>query len=201
MTLTVAREADRQEALRAFDIQDPRVRRLREIIRSESYQEGEFTLASGAKSTYFFQLRQTTMHPEGASLIGELLVEFMRREDIHCIGGLELGAVPVVTAAAVMGFQRDYPLDAFFVRKKAKQHGARELIDGHIRPGAEVLIIDDVTTTGGSTLKAVESVADMGCKVIKALAIVDREEGAPQNLAKEGIALYSLLRRSDFGRV
>lgn len=198
MTRPAAHDAQPRAALRAFELDDPRLMRLRDIIRRESYQEGEFVLASGRTSNYFFQLRQTTMHAEGASLIGELLVEFMRARDLHCIGGLEMGAVPVVTAAAVMSFQRGYAVDAFFARKQAKQHGARELIDGHIRPGAEVLMVDDVTTTGGSTLKAVAAIAPLGCTVRTALSVVDREEGAADNLAAAGITLFCLLRRSDF---
>lgn len=198
MSLTMAREANHPEALRPFGRDDKRLRRLRRIIKQESYQEGQFTLASGRTSTYFFQLRQTTMHPEGASLIGDLLVDFMRNENIRCIGGPELGAVPVVSAAAIMGFQRNYPLDAFFVRKEAKKHGARELIDGHVQPGADVLMVDDVTTTGGSILRAVDSIAHMKCKITKALSIVDREEGAPLHLSERGITLYALFTRSDF---
>lgn len=198
MTLTMARGTQHEGALPAFESVDERLHRLREIIRDESYQEGEFRLASGGTSTYFFQLRQTTMHAEGAGLIGDLVVEFMRREGIHCVGGLELGAVPVVSAAAVTAFQQTYPLDAFFVRKAPKQHGAREQIDGHIKRGAEVLAVDDVTTTGKSILDAVEIIADRQCGIAKALSIVDREEGAAENLAGKGITLYSLFRRSDF---
>lgn len=198
MTASMASEVQQDEALRAFDMADPRLERLRQIIAEQSYQEGEFLLSSGRTSTYFFQLRQTTMHAEGASLIGALVVDFMHRSGLHCVGGLEMGAVPVVCAAAVMAFQSGYPLDAFFVRKAAKAHGARELIDGHVRPGAEILMVDDVTTTGGSTLRAVAALAGMDCTVTKALSVVDREEGAAANFAAHGITLYCLFRRSDF---
>lgn len=198
MSLTLAREAYSDEALRAFDLDDPRLRRLRAIIETESYREGQFTLSSGGTSNYFFQLRQTTMHPEGASLIGDLVVDFMRAHAIQSVGGLELGAVPVVSAASVMAFQRGYEIRAFFVRKKAKEHGAKELIDGHIQPQTELLMVDDVTTTGGSILRAIDSIAGMKCKITKALSIVDREEGAAERLAAEGIALHAVFRRGDF---
>src|SRR5579885_2337213 len=110
---------------------DKRWLRLREIIRAQSLKLGEFTLTSGRQSTYLFQLRQTALLPEGAALIGEIIAEYMRRQ--------ELGAISHLKA---------YPVDAFFVRKQAKAHGARERLDGHLRAGAKVLMVDDVATTG-----------------------------------------------------
>ena len=186
------------EALAACSADDKRLRRLHTLIDELSLQRGEFTLSSGRKSNYLFQLRQTTMHPEGASLIGDLIVDFMRQHQIKCVGGLELGAVPVVSAAAVMSFQKDHPVAAFFVRKEAKKHGAKERIDGHILDGEDVLVVDDVTTTGQSMLLTIEPIRHKHCRINKALSIVDREEGAAEFLAERGITLYSFFRRSDF---
>ncbi len=185
---------------RAIEAGDARVRRLREIIRMHALMVGDFTLTSGRKSNYLFQLRAATMHAEGAALIGELMVEFMRAHDLRNIGGLEMGAVPVVAAAAVKSHDMGWPVRAFFMRKKAKEHGARQLIDGWLpeRKGEEVLIIDDVTTTGGSLLKPVEKMREMGFVVRRALSIVDREEGALENLRRHDIELFSILRKSDF---
>jgi orotate phosphoribosyltransferase len=177
---------------------DPRFGRLRDIIASESFLKGDFVLASGRKSNYLFQLRQTTLHPEGAHLIADIIVDFMKAEALDQIGGLELGAVPVVTAVALVSHLKTYPVAAFFVRKAAKEHGARELVNGYLKEGGRALIIDDVTTTGGSILKAVAAVAEKNCYVTKALSIVDREEGAAQELVKAGIQLFSIFRTSDF---
>jgi len=177
---------------------DPRFRRLREIIASKSLLKGDFVLASGRKSNYLFQLRQTTLHPEGAHLIADIIVDFMKAEGLDQIGGLELGAVPVVTAVALDSHLKTYPVAAFFVRKATKEHGARELVNGYLNEGGKALIIDDVTTTGGSILKAVAAVAEKNCSVTKALSIVDREEGAVEELAKAGIQLFSIFRKSDF---
>lgn len=192
-----ANTASPARARRAFPRDDTRLTRLHAIVDAHSLLRGAFQLTGGGTSNYFFQLRQTTMHAEGACLIGELIVDFMRRENIGCIGGLEMGAVPIVAAAAAVSFQKGYPVSAFFVRKQTKAHGAKELVDGYIGEGVTALMVDDVTTTAGSTLRAVEAVASR-CPVTKALAVVDREEGAAENLAAHGIQLYYLLTRSDF---
>jgi orotate phosphoribosyltransferase len=197
MNLGVARKAYDGDSV-AFDLNDQRLRRLRQIITDESLMMGDFTLSSGRKSKYLFQLRQTTLNPEGSTLIGDLFVDFMKRSDLHCAGGLELGAVPVVTAIAVMAFQKGYPLSTFFVRKEPKLHGAREQIDGHLIKGGKVLVVDDVTTSGDSMLDAAKAIRAGGCKIDMALSVVDREEGAAENLASEGIKLFSLFKRQDF---
>ena len=200
MTAPAAQQYD-AKAGDVLDRGDARWLRLREIIRAQSLKVGEFVLSSGRRSTYLFQLRQTTMLPEGAALIGDIIVEYMKRNAITCIGGLEMGAVPIVAATAAMSHLKNYPVDAFFVRKAAKEHGARERIDGFLRPGAEVLMIDDVATTGGSILKAIEGIEGHNCHVRRALAIVDREEGAAQNLAAQGIKLAAIFKRSDFPEI
>jgi orotate phosphoribosyltransferase len=186
-----------------LDRTDARWLRLREIIRVHSLKLGTFTLTSGRQSSYLFQLRQTTLLPEGAALIGEIIVDYMRRHDIACIGGLELGAVPLVASVAAVSHLKGYPVDAFFVRKAPKEHGARERVDGHLRAGSEVLMIDDVATTGGSILKAIEGMKsehpDADCR--RALAVVDREEGAAQNLADAGIRLAAIFKKSDFPEI
>ena len=148
----VAAHDDGAKAEDVLDHSDARWRRLQEIIRAYSLKRGEFVLASGRTSTYLFQLRQTTMLPEGAALIADIIVDYMKRHAIACIGGLELGAVPIVSAVAAVSHLKNYPVDAFFVRKAQKEHGARERVDGFLRADAEVLMIDDVATTGGSIL-------------------------------------------------
>ena len=174
-------------------------KRLHRIIQTESLKVGEFTLSSGRSSKFLFQLRQTTMLGEGASLIGDAIIELMASLNLRAVGGLELGAVPIATAAALAGYRKGYPVDAFFVRKQAKQHGARELVDGYLGHGAEALIVDDVTTAGGSVLKAVENIkVERNCTVSWALSIVDREEGAAENLEQRGVRLLSFFKKSDF---
>lgn len=179
---------------------DSRWGRLHEIIADKSLKFGDFILTSGAHSNYLFQLRQTTMMPEGAALIGEIVVDFMRGRNIRCVGGLELGAVPLVSAISAVSHYKDYPVDAFFVRKSTKTHGARERIDGYVRDGEEVLFVDDVATSGKSILTAVEVMKEEFPRstVRTAFVVVDRQEGATQNLAERGIELVSIFKKSDF---
>ncbi len=141
------------------------------------------------------------MLPEGAALLGEVILEYMCQHSIECIGGLELGAVPLVSSVAVMSHIRALPINAFFVRKLAKEHGARERIDGHLRDGAEVLMVDDVATTGGSILKAVEGIEGHGCCVRRALTVVDREEGTAGVPGRALIQLAAIFRRSNFPEI
>ena len=137
------------------------------------------------------------LDPEGANLLADLVLDVMEVHGIRNIGGLEMGAVPLVAAVCTKSFGR-FPVNAFFVRKAVKDHGTAKLIDGHLDDDSEVLIIDDVVTTGGSAVKAAEAVRTRGCHVSKILAIVDRQEGGAENLAAQGFELISLLRRSDF---
>jgi orotate phosphoribosyltransferase len=196
-------QEDRAAVERVLDRSDERWRRLQEIIRKHSLRTGDFKLSSGRHSRYLFQLRQTTMLPEGAALLGEIILTYMYRLSIESIGGLELGAVPLVSSVAVMSHVKGSPIKAFFVRKTAKEHGARERIDGHLRAGGEVLMVDDVATTGGSILKAVEGMNEDQRRfdVHRALVVVDREEGAADNLAARGIQLAAIFKRSDFPEI
>jgi orotate phosphoribosyltransferase len=180
---------------------DPRWGRLHDIVFEKSFQTGNFILASGVSSKFLFQLRQTTMLAEGATLIAEIVLEYMQRHGIHCIGGLVQGAVPIGQSVLMLGHAKQYPIHHFFVRKEIKQHGARERIDGYPMDESEVLIVDDVATKGGSIKTAIENLLKEhpSCVVRRALVIVDRQEGAAEALlANRNVQLVSLFRKSDF---
>jgi orotate phosphoribosyltransferase len=194
-------QQDRAMAWSVLGRNDEQWRRLRKLVSEHSLRVGDFKLSSGRRSPYLFQLRQTTMLPEGAALLGEVILEYMYQHSIECIGGLELGAVPLVSSVAVVSHIRSLPINAFFVRKAPKEHGARERIDGHLRDGAEVLMVDDVATTGGSILKAIEGLEGHGCYFRRALVVVDREEGAAENMAAHDIQLAAIFKRSDFPEI
>lgn len=188
--------------LGTLDAQDAAVEtdreRLRQLIETLSLKVGEeFTLSSGRKSNVFFNLKQTMLHPEGAKLLAEAILKILEERQVHNVGGLEMGAVPMVAALCLKSFGR-FELNTFFVRKQVKDHGARQGLDGHIEDGAEAIILDDVVTTGGSVMQAVEAARARGCKVGTVVAIVDREEGGREALAKEGLELISLYTRRDF---
>lgn len=178
---------------------DYKLNALQNLIWQQSIMKGDFTLSSGAKSKYLFQLRQTTLHPEGAYLIGFIIRDMIQKENIRCIGGPEVGAIPIIGATTALCYQHGLNVASFFVRKNPKKHGAMEQIDGYVKWDGEVLMIDDVATSGNSILNAVNAIPDKyGAKVTKALCIVDREEGATELLAKHNIQLYSFFKKSDF---
>jgi orotate phosphoribosyltransferase len=172
--------------------------RLRQIIQKESLRSGrEFRLASGKTSNLFFDLKKTVLDPEGSNLVADAVLDLLKDDRPDFIGGLEMGAVPVVQAICTKSFP-EHPIRGFFVRKELKGHGTDQSIEGHIRDGARVVILEDVTTTGGSALKAVAAVEGRGCRVDKVITIVDRLEGARENLAQRGITLVALFTRDDF---
>jgi orotate phosphoribosyltransferase len=174
-----------------------REKRLLEIIRRKSLMRGDFTLASGAKSNYYLDLRPTTLDPEGAVLIGDLLVSRLAAyPSVTAVGGLEFGAVPVVSAMS----HRAWPsrvLAGFVVRKGEKDHGTGRKIEGGLLPKTIVAMVDDVTTKGGSVLKAVRAAREAGAVVACVMSIVDRQEGATESLRAEGLDLVSLFTTAD----
>jgi orotate phosphoribosyltransferase len=176
--------------------------RLHEIIRTRSFGRGEITLASGRKSDFYFNLKPTMLDAEGACLLAELTLEALIDEKIDYVGGLEMGAVPIAGAIAQLSFQRGCPIQAFFVRKKPKEHGAKLTVEGLTKgeslQGKRVVIVEDVTTTGGSALKAVDVVREAGGEIAFVLTMVDREEGATETFKDAGLAFRSLFRASEF---
>lgn len=173
------------------------------VIKERSYRRGLFKLASGAESEFYFNLKPTMMAPKGAYLSAKALLEQIRTvEGVDYVGGLEMGAVPVIASLAALSFEDGKPVNTFFVRKQPKDHGTQDLVEGlaigESLEGKRVIIIDDVATTGGSIVKAAEAARKAGAIVDHALVILDREEGGTENLAKAGMKLLSALKKSDF---
>jgi orotate phosphoribosyltransferase len=174
-------------------------RRLRDIIREKSLtRDRDFLLSSGKRSNYYFNLKKTMLDPEGANLIGDLLYGIISRErEVDYIGGLASGAIPIVTNI-VMRSHQGKPIRGFYVRDEIKNHGTMQLIEGHIDDGSNVILFDDVTTLGGSVMKAVVAVRARNCKVLKVISIVDRLEGASETFRREGIEFSPLFTTQDF---
>lgn len=176
--------------------------RLADIIRVRSFGRGKITLASGRESDFYFNLKPTMLDPEGAALLAELTLDALKDVNADYVGGLEMGAVPIAGAIALMSWQKGKPLPAIFVRKKPKEHGARLAVEGLAKGetlhGKRVVVVEDVTTTGGSALKAVEAVREAGGEVALVLTMVDREEGAAATFAEAKLPFRSLYTASEF---
>ena len=172
---------------------------LLKLLATRSVRRGNFTLASGRQSTLYIDARLTTMSPEGLSVIGPLGVGALAGSGwgVQAVGGLTLGADPVSYAISYASAAGPSPLRAFTVRKQAKEHGTARLIEGPFRSGDRVAIIEDVITTGGSALKAIQAVRDAGGTVAGVLALVDREEGGREAIETTGIPVLVLARASE----
>jgi orotate phosphoribosyltransferase len=176
--------------------------RLADIIFTRSFGRGEITLASGRKSDFYVNLKPTMLDAEGAALLAELTLDALANDKVDYVGGLEMGAVPIAGAIAQLSFMKGKPISAIFVRKKPKEHGAKLSVEGLMKgetlKGKRVVIVEDVTTTGGSAMKAVEVVKDAGGEVVMVFTMVDREEGATEFFKEQNMPFRSLYSAKEF---
>ena len=178
---------------------ETRRRELRDLVAAKSLIVGrEMALASGATSRFYFDMKQTTFHPRGAALVADLVLDALGEPPPRFVAGLEMGAVPVVAAAVLRSGQRDRPLEGFCVRKAAKEHGTQRRIERDLPAGARVAVVEDVTTTGGSAMQAVDAIRSAGGVVERVISVVDRLQGARSAFAREGLELVAVLDADDF---
>jgi orotate phosphoribosyltransferase len=183
------------------EISDRRAK-LSDLIRRESFGRGRITLASGRVSDFYFNLKPTMLHPAGAAWLSEMVLDVIQDLDVEYLGGLEMGAVPIAGAIAAASYNRDTPIATFFVRKKPKDHGDRLNVEGlrdqSVLKGKNIVIIDDVTTTGGSAMQAVRTIREAGGNIVLVLTIVDRQEGASETFRAEGLPFRALFTADEF---
>jgi orotate phosphoribosyltransferase len=173
--------------------------RLRELVKQQSLRFGDFTLASGKKASFYLDCRQLTLHPQGANQVGAGMLELLGDNLPAAIGGMAIGADPITAATITLAGQRGLDLKGFIVRKEAKQHGMGRQVEGPVAAGETVVIVEDVVTSGGSALAAVEAARQFGLKVERILAVIDRLEGGREAIEAAGLSLQTLLTVRDFG--
>jgi orotate phosphoribosyltransferase len=178
--------------------------RLTELVLQKAFRyskEPIFKLVSGKMSNYYFNCKAVTLHPEGMYLIGNIIFEMIKDLDVKGIGGLTLGADPIAAAVAYTSYVKRKPIEAFVVRKSAKSHGTMQWIEGNIGKGDNVVIVEDVITTGKSTIEAINRAKEAGLDIIRVIALIDREEGGRENIEAQGFAVDTVLARQEVLRV
>ena len=174
--------------------------RLLALLKRDALKRGKFVLSSGKTSNYYLDGRIITLTPEGAYLVAAIILELIKNKGIDAIGGPTLGADPIVGAIAALSHINKIAVKTFIVRKGAKEHGMQRQIEGPaLKKGDKVILVDDVATTGGSLIEAREALDKIGVRVEKAIVIVDRQEGAKENLTQAGIKLESIFTIEDLG--
>jgi orotate phosphoribosyltransferase len=171
------------------------------LLRARAFERKSVVLASGKTSDFFIDCKQAVLTAEGHALVGEVMLDALSRlPPCAAVAGVELGGCPLASAVSLTSFVRGAPLDAIYVRKDAKDHGSRRLLEGNSRlpPGASVALLEDVVTTGGSTLKAAAKLREAGYRVVGVVALVDRSEGGREALELGGLAVESIFTRKDF---
>lgn len=167
--------------------------KLATLLKKEALKKGKFVLSSGKTSNYYLDGRLITLNPEGAFLVASIILEMLKGRKIDALGGPTLGADPIVGAVACLSRIKNFPLTTFIVRKSVKGHGMQRQIEGPVlKTGSKVILVDDVATTGKALIEAKEALEQVGIQADTALVIVDRNEGAKENLAKAGLKLESI---------
>jgi orotate phosphoribosyltransferase len=172
---------------------------LIDLFRERALKFGDFTLASGQKSTYYLDGKQISLHSTGLRLVSLGLLELLDDVQFDAIGGMSIGADPIIGGVLAVAAEQGRSLGGFLVRKEAKGHGTNRFVEGPVEPGAKVVIVDDVVTTGGSSLLAVDRIQEFGCEVVQVVGIVDRLQGGAQNFAARNLPFRALLTIEDFG--
>ncbi len=172
---------------------------LKELFRERALKFGDFTLASGKKATYYLDGKQITLHSKGLKLVSEGFLELLNTDEVDAVGGMSIGADPIAAGVLSAAAANGQELLGFLVRKESKGHGTNKYVEGPVQPGMKVAIVEDVVTTGGSSLLAIERVEAFGCEVVQVLTIIDRMEGGAANFKDKGYAFESLLTIEDFG--
>lgn len=174
--------------------------KLLDLLNKEALKRGKFVLSSGKESSYYLDGRVITLTPEGAYLVASIILDMIKGEDLDAVGGPTLGADPIVGALAVLSHINNQPIKTFIVRKQAKEHGTQRQVEGPaLKKGARVILVDDVVTSGKAIMEAKLALDKIGVIADKAIVIVDRSEGAVDNLAKVGLKLESIFKLADFG--
>ncbi|HZO12032.1 MAG TPA: orotate phosphoribosyltransferase [Polyangiaceae bacterium] len=169
------------------------------LLRTHSYRRGMVVLASGRESDFFIDCKPTVLLAEGHALVAELMLDALRNlPKCEAVAGVVLGGCSLASAVSMLSHARGRPLHALYVRKEAKDHGTRRLIEGPFRQGMKVVMLEDVITTGGSTLQAVQTLRQEGAEVVGVVVLVDRLEGGAETLAKAGLETISIYTRHDF---
>jgi len=175
-------------------------RQLIKLILEKAFKYSEepvFKLVSGRMSNYYFNCKAVTLHPEGMYLIGNIIFDMLRDSEAKGIGGLTLGADPIADAVAYTSYLRKKPVEAFVVRKTAKSHGTMQWIEGNIRAGDKVVVVDDVITTGKSTIEAITRAKEGGLDVVEVITLVDRQEGGKENIEALGHKVETVVTREE----
>ena len=173
--------------------------RLRDLILREGVRFGEVKLSKGGTSAYYIDCRMVTTHPEGAFLIAETILDMLEGETVDALGGPTLGADPIVGAVCYGSLCRNRPIPGFIVRKATKEHGLQKMIEGHMAPGAKVVVVEDVFTTGGSVLEAIKEVEKAGGVVVRVMGIVDRLQGAREKFEAAGYRFTPIFTKTELG--
>jgi len=179
-------------------------KRLIELIIEKAFKYSEepvFKLVSGRMSNYYFNCKAVALHPEGMHLIGNLIFEMIKDLGIKGIGGLTLGADPIAYAVAYTSFLKGNPIEAFIVRKTPKSHGTMQLIEGNVKKGDRVVIVDDVITTGKSTIEAITKAKEEGLEVVKVITFIDRQEGGREAIEALGYKVDSVITRDEVMKI